>query len=267
MFSRFAAADLPCIRLSRAVVKAIQADQEKIIMEGFHSGNPELEKEDHAFLKICKSADHDEKMMFVVVHKKKSLLAFGRMGPTNFAKSPLMLVEGVPVSCSEQLFKLHCVSAHTGISDNCDEIAIKILSAIKPFQAKSATTKLTNFDKLMWDRKSMAAMYASILRICMEADTFARFKSYSDLIEGDLLVVEANDDRLWGINIFGKAFLMALLDKMTPESDLFESARDLFDGANQLGEVLTVFLNEIRDMSYEEFIKATAQVKFVEIVE
>ena len=267
LFTRFAAGDLPRIRLSRAVVKAVQAEfaEGKVKMEGFHCGMPALEKLDHAFLKGVKSADHDEKMMMAITLGHKTLIVFGRIGPTNFAESRLTLVEGVPISCSEQVFKLLCVSSHMGISDNCDEVAIKILCAPKPFGAKAATTKLAPFDKGMWDSKSEAAMYASILLICTEFETFARFRMLAALVDEELLVAEANDDGIWGINMFTKPFFMALLDKLTPESDLFAEARALFDGTNKLGEVLTVFLNEIKDMSFEEFKAATADIKFVEI--
>ena len=272
LFSRFSAADLPCIRITSAVITEVKAKlaNEQIKMGKFHCGAPELEKSEHSFLNILKSPEHPKEMMAVVHqgNKDASLLVFGRMGLTNFAYSPLELVDGIPVSCSEQLFKLHCMTMHMGISDNCDEVAINILCALEPFKAKTATGKLANFNKVLWDAKSKAAMYASILRICMEEATFARFKRYAALLTGSrLLIVEANDDKIWGINMYTSAFLQALLEKMTPESDLFEEAKALFDGTNELGDVLTTFFEEIRDMSFEDYLKAVSVVQFVEIID
>ena len=66
------------------------------------------------------------------------------------------------------------------------------------------------FSPGLWNAQSEAAVVAAILLICtnMDSETFERFKTIGALAGADdLLVLEANDDSLWGINMFADAFM------------------------------------------------------------
>lgn len=76
------------------------------------------------------------------------------------------------------------------------------------------------------------------------------------------LVIEANDDKLWGINRFTKDFLDAL-SADSEEKDLIAAALKQFDGRNRLGAVLTDFLLAVEGMDYQSYMAALDGVEFV----
>lgn len=257
------------ITLSKAVIEAVSKDDLTHKMKGFHDGMPEaFETVDAGKLKIVRSPEDPEKMIaFVTSTKtdnKSGLIVFGRKALTNFGRSDVELVPGVDVHCSEQIFKMFCANAHCGDA-NVDSVMISILTASKPFEAKKATSGLEKFNSEMWDALSPQAMYLSTMMRCKHEPTFRMFKQCVQMLRSEgvasFLVVEANDDKLWGINRFTKPFLDALC--ADEDEDLIACALKQFDGANRLGTVLTDFMLAIEGMEFEEYIKALEGVRFV----
>jgi len=238
-------------------------------MTGFHDGMPEaFETVESGNLKIVRSPEHAEKMIAFATStkgdKKTGLIVFGRKALTNFGRLDVELVPGVNVYCSEQLFKLCCASAHSG-DQNLHKVMLAILMASKPFDAKKATFGLEKFDPEMWDAMSQQAMFLSTVMRCKHEPTFRMFKQCIEMMRSEgvtsFLVIEANDDKLWGINRFTKPFLEALCAD-SEEQDLIAAALKQFDGANRLGTVLTDFMLAIEGMEYGDYMAALEGVEF-----
>jgi predicted NAD-dependent protein-ADP-ribosyltransferase YbiA (DUF1768 family) len=265
--------NLPRIRLTSAVREAVL--KETPLMSDHHTGMPVLgEPVITNGLTIRTFKEEDPKMFAVVTRNPDDvvLLVFTRCGLTNFAFSPVDL-HGVPFSCSEQLFKAFCVSVHYDSADdtsNLDDVMKAILFAAKPKNAKTATNAIKNFKAHLWNSKSCKAMLASILLILTNKITFDRLKAITALAgEGKRIeVIEANDnDAIWGINMFGGAFLELLAAKYeTDAPDLLSAARGLYKGDNRLGTILTSVLQTIGSMEHTDFLDAVKGVMFAEIV-
>ena len=257
---------LPRLRLPSTVIAAVKGKQP--LMTKTHEAMPAtLDNEYLPSLMIRKTPNDPEKMLAFVTDGKKTLFVFGRKGATNFAPSRKELAEGVYIECPEQFFKLLCASSHDMISENTEEVMLAILSALTPFAAKKAPYALTPFDAAAWDAQGMAAMKATIAFHCTNPETFARFKKFALIMgPGPKMVVEGNDDAIWGVNIMTEAYLKALTETHTKGADLFETANKISKGKNQLGIVLTEFLDAIYDLEYDEYMEQASKVQFIEIV-
>lgn len=262
-------APLPRIRLTSAVRDAIAKDPPT--MGDHHTGVVELSKPETKFgLTIRTYKEEPPKAFVVVSHNAKTLILFTRCGLTNFARSMVDL-HGVPISCAEQAFKLMCVSAHYDLEGctNCDDVMKAILTATKPRFAKTATNALKGFSPGLWNAQSERAMVAAIMLVCTNKETFERFKTIGAFAGGDdLLVLEANDDSLWGINMFADAFMDKLLEAYAQDqgTDLFDAAARISKGDNKLGKILTRFLGAIRAMEHIEYTDAVKNIMFAELV-
>ena len=257
------------ISIPSSVVDALSNGDLVHKMKGFHDGMPDtFETEETRGLKIVRSTEDAEKMIAFVTstkgEKKMGLVVFGRKALTNFGRSEVELLPGVVAYCSEQIFKLFCASAHSGDA-NLESVMLSILMAPKPFDAKRATSGLGDFKGAMWDAMSQQAMYLSTMMRCKHEPTFMMFKQCIAMIRSEgatsFLVIEANDDKLWGINRFTKQFLAALC--ADDDEDLIAVALKQFDGANRLGMVLTDFMLAIEGMEYAEYMQAIMDVSFV----
>lgn len=267
LFASIAENPLPRIRLTSAV-RALTPSP----MTGHHTGMPVLsEPKQVSGLTIRTFVEKEPKMFALITKGDKAILAFTRCALTNFAHSPVEL-HGVPIACSEQLFKMHCVSAHYDLPDctNCDEVMQAIVNAKEPRFAKTATNVLVKFNPTLWNTLSQQAMLASIMLILTNPATFERFKSIAAFAgEKELEVVEANDDVNWGINMFAAPFMEQLTDKFgaDPDADLFETARGLYKGDNKLGKILTSVLTAIRPMEHADYLEATKGISFAELAQ
>jgi predicted NAD-dependent protein-ADP-ribosyltransferase YbiA (DUF1768 family) len=271
------------ILLPVACIQAIAEMKPK--MACFHDGiedDDKLHVEEKGKLKITRSAEHLERMIaFVTSEKSKSgLIPFGRKGLTNFAETEVQLlsaeevkkiapsaVDPIRVCCSEQIFKLLCASVHRG-DPNFEKVVTNILAAAKPTVAKKATGELDKFNNELWDQISKQAMYIATLLRCTHKPVFEEYKRCIRMMKGveSFLVIEANDDKIWGINRFTIDFLAALAEAYDGEEDLIAAAAAHFGGKNFLGEVLTDFMMAIRDMEYDDYMRELEGVQFVEIV-
>ena len=258
------------ITIPSAVVDEVSKGGPTHKMTGFHDGMPEaFETVESGNLKIVRSPEHAEKMIAFVTStkgdKKTGLIVFGRKALTNFGRSDVDLVPGVNVYCSEQLFKLCCASAHSS-DQNLHKVMLAILMASKPFDAKKATFGLEKFDPEMWDAMSPQAMFLSTVMRCKHEPTFRMFKQCIGMMRSEgvtsFLVIEANNDNLWGINRFTKPFLDALCADSEADQDLIAAALKQFDGVNQLGTVLTDFMLAIEGMEYGDYMAALEGVEF-----
>jgi predicted NAD-dependent protein-ADP-ribosyltransferase YbiA (DUF1768 family) len=266
-------ASTPCITLPKWLVDEFVAEGGPQ-MGDFHKGEfAFVEKADEMFgtLRVRHTAVHDEKMGAYVTDGRMVAVLFGRMGMTNFASSPLPLV-----SCTEQLFMLHKACSIRNCP-NLHECLRKILSAKKPFQAKSGGRDLQGLDPAEWDRQSEACMRAAIHYACTHEATFLRYQrvvtqcpcpEMAKLIaEGQFEVFECNDDIRWGIGRFTKDVL-GKLAVLGADFDLKE-AMTFIAGTTQncLGKVLTEFLLAIRDLTYAEYMERVKGVEFLKVVE
>ena len=97
---------VPVLRLPASLVAKVRAGTPK--MGDFHAGMiGNMLTVEKGQLSMHMSPEHDKKMIAFVTHGNSTVCAFGRMGLTNFAETSVLLDEGLPIFCSEQLFALY----------------------------------------------------------------------------------------------------------------------------------------------------------------
>lgn len=280
LFSRFPKADIPCIRLPKAVVAEVIAAGPK--MEKMHNGRPDIGPPTSltpSGLRVCGSATDDEKMVAYASDGKLVALLFGRMGPSNFAESHLEIMTAagaLRVFCTEQLFML-LKACSVRNCPNFVDCAKRILLAAQPRFAKSVGRDVQGLIPTEWDSQSELCMFAAILFACTNEATFLRYQGFvakcpcpemaALIAEGKFRVYECNDDRIWGIYMFTRAVLNKLAE-LEPGVDLEQAMADLSAGTtNQLGRVLAEFLLAIRDMTYAQYMQEVGGISFFEEVD
>ena len=271
----FSLENVPVLRLPASLVAKVRAGAPK--MGDFHAGMIDnMLTVEKGSLSICMSPEHDKKMIAFVTHGNSTVCAFGRMGLTNFAETSVLLDDGLPIFCSEQLFALYKtlfvdLSNPEASFDNIVECMSGVLFAAAPQDAKKAAGRgLRGLNCALWDSKSVEYMFYALLQVCKHDATFARYKHYAALLgTGDCKVYETNiDDKIWGIASSTKNFVDTLLAKAEDaDFNLFEAAAAVAPGTNKLGELLTRFLLAIRDMSHADFMSIVGPIRFVEIVD
>ena len=292
LFATFPKENLPCIRLPRDIVLKIRSLM-RTPMRDFHVGDanllPTLEETRFAqHFHVRHSAENPKKMVAYLADKQKefALLAFGRMGPTNFAESPLevQLEEGLIllVHCVEQLFMLLklCFIGQDKCP-NFEESAINILLAADPMAAKKAGGKIGGYDDEAWKLHRAICMFTSILFACTFERTFDRYKrlvtdcpcpEMAALIAKGLLEVgEFNEDFDWGYGML----LLPFLERLSRAGDFDLNAeldtlpvcpKTQEKPKNLLGNILKHFLLAIRDMTYEQFMDEVKDIRFFEML-
>ena len=261
--------------LSQAVLDAVLTAQAECPnkMGGFHPGMPAPEGMDEpkriGALMFTRSKpvpgdDKKEKGVCLVENflTGQALFIFGRMAMTNMGRCDVTL-SGIRISCSEQLFQLYKASSLS--SDPAfEEVTKKILLAGKPFETKKVVRDLTTFDAGKWSAICKTAMFQSLQIRALDPSFFGMLQAVQAKA-GDVpvLFVEANDDSIWGINLFTHAVADKLEAGLPDFDDLFESAAQFFEGTNFLGEVMTDFANTIKGLSHEAYLDAMRGVEWV----
>ena len=281
LFTQFSKESIPTIRLSFTMVKYLIEEMGPRAMGDFHDGTAEFVETDEAFSKlhVLHTKLHKQKMVAFVTDKKFVAILFGRMGPTNFAKSLLEIPTKagiLRVFCTEQLFQLH-KALNIKVCPNFDISMWELFLAKSPFTAKSIGNRLEGYDDDDWNAVRVKCMFACILFACTNPETFYRYQSIVTKVpdetmaalikEGKFAVYEANDDKIWGINEFTQPTLQKLAER-GEDFDLEQAMTDIAGTTtNILGRMLTDFLSTIRDMTHEEFMQQVEGIKFFEVVD
>jgi predicted NAD-dependent protein-ADP-ribosyltransferase YbiA (DUF1768 family) len=224
------------------------------------------------------STEPSEDAMFAfVLHKNKTLLCFQSYLLTNF-RFIFTNLNKVPTFCPEMVFKLGCLDVHKGDA-NYLAVMRAIFNATEPKFAKFATDGINKFNKILWHAESKGAMFRAILSSTMIKEGFDIFQkclAFTDAQCGNLdgfppiHVMETTTDMIWGTGVP----CMQALDRIkaqvasTPDADLFDIAKSLFPGKNQLGEIIVDVMLLVHGKTFEEYLAfVRADFEFFRVVE
>ena len=251
-------------------------------MSGFKEGSfPEcLNIEFSSPLRTLGTAPSDDAMFAFVLHKGKIILLFQSYLLTNFRNAEAVL-NGIPIKCSEQTFKLGCADVHPSDA-NYVKVVRSILYAERPKFAKQATDGLACFNPDLWNLRSQGAMFRAVLGSTMNKGAFEIFQKcivFSCTQAGDqgrdlgafppIRVMEATKDKNWGIGVpcMEALDLLKAQAALTPDADLFDMAGPIIKGKNQLGEIIVDVMRLIHGKTFEEHLAFVGDFEFFRVVE